>query len=208
MNEEELEDSLAKVQGVDVPDSDKTIEEAIANPDTLDKEVWDTEGGSITNVTISDKALSSDEVSELYEEQKEDVTEETNEAPEPVKGEDAAQVEVETPNESEIAERRKQLKSGLIEPATIENEEEAIEIEVSNRDVTEPSGITKPGGEFGRPGMSFGGPGTKKRRKQKRPTKNPNENTRRGVAKVYPELPFNNVGEGTITMDIPAKRKA
>lgn len=133
-------------------------------------------------------------------------TEETNEAPESVEGEDATQVEAETPNEDVIAKRREMLIEGLIE-----NETAVVKIEKSNRDVTEKSKV-RPRGPHHRTGMAFGGPGStgviKRRGKHKQiePKKQDYE-SRRGIAKVYPELDVKNVGEGINTTDIPARRK-
>lgn len=186
----------------------------------------DNGSGDITDVTISDRALSDDEVAEVYEDEKKEAPddpsietwyteggsinkEEANEAPEPVEGEDAAQVESEIPNDEEITERRSQLKDGLIQSAIIENEEAAVKIEKSNRDVTEKSNMP-PSGPHRREGMSFGGSAMRRRRrghsKQIKP-KSQTYNSRRGIAKVYPDQPFKDVGEGTNTMDIPARRK-
>lgn len=124
----------------------------------------------------------------------------TSETPEPEEGEVGVQEDV-------IAERRQALKEGLIEPETLEGESQPIEGK-DNRDSKRASNIAS-GGAYNRPGMSFGGPGLRRKKQQnpKPPVERKEVNPRRGTFKIWDDRPVNNVGGGTSTTDIPQRRK-
>lgn len=146
-----------------------------------------------------------------------DVTEndeKTNEAPGPVEGEDAVQVEA--LNESKdtvvsigqdvISERKEALREGLVMPATIGGETD-VKAEESRRNVIKET-KARVRGPHERRGMSFGGPaGVPRKQANANNVKRSDYGSRRGIAKAFPDEPVEDVGRGTNTLDIPARKR-
>lgn len=107
-------------------------------------------------------------------------------------------------SEDVVAERRKQLKAGLIT-----QDEDAEGNLVEKEPKREPNNST--GAEqqaHGRQGMYIGGPGGRRRAANKKKKQPPKIPTGRGaIAKVFDDRPYNNVGEGTNTHDVRKKTK-